>query len=262
MFSISQMRIVSNNSRGSGEEKFAILFFETLIQNRFCQLLLNIEDDDRFISRIFSSDPNIKTRLGNCRLLQFLFLAKSITGFWEKDTNKLVVWLSCVSENLPWFSKNIIPEIATHWAFGKDKKRMYFKLNPNARWSDGEPVTAQDFAYTVEFMRSEYIVAPWYNDYYTREIDKVIVYDRYTLAVVGTKAKPDLHMTLNLNPTPRHFFGQLDKDFVRKYNWKVRPNTGPYQISDFKKGKSIKLKRKRPDCLRCTLNSSTGIMTS
>ena len=37
---------------------------------------------------------------------------------------------------------NIIPELATHWAYGKDKKTMYFKLNKKARWSDGHPVTA------------------------------------------------------------------------------------------------------------------------
>ena len=142
-------------------------------------------------------------------------------------------------------TENIIPEIATHWAFGEDKKTMYFKLNPKARWSDGKPVTAHDFSYTLEFMRSKEIVAPWYNDYYTKEIDKVIIYDDHTLAVVATKAKPDLHLTLAINPTPRHFFGTLDKDFVKKYNWKIRPNTGAYQISDFKKGKYVKLKRKR-----------------
>jgi len=142
-------------------------------------------------------------------------------------------------------TENIIPELATHWAFGKDKKTMYFKLNEKARWSDGKPVTALDFAYTIEFMRSEFIVAPFYNDYYTREIDRIIVYDDYTLAVVGTKAKPDLHLHLNIGPKPRHFFGKLDKGFVRKFNWKIEPNTGPYRISDFKKGKSIKLERKK-----------------
>ena len=142
-------------------------------------------------------------------------------------------------------TENIIPELATHWAFGKDKKTMYFKLNGKARWSDGKPVTALDFAYTIEFMRSEFIVAPFYNDYYTREIDRIIVYDDYTLAVVGTKAKPDLHLHLNIGPKPRHFFGKLDKGFVRKFNWKIEPNTGPYRISDFKKGKSIKLERKK-----------------
>ncbi len=59
---------------------------------------------------------------------------------------------------------NTIPELATHWAYGNDKKTMYFKLNPGARWSDGVPVTADDFAFTLEFMRSKHIVAPWYND--------------------------------------------------------------------------------------------------
>ena len=140
---------------------------------------------------------------------------------------------------------NITPELATHWAFGKDKKTMYFKLNKEARWSDGELVTARDFAFTLEFMRSKHIVAPWYNDYYTKEIEKVVVYDDHTLAVVSTKAQPDLHLRLGINPTPKHFYGELGQDFVRKYNWKIVPNTGPYQMSEFQKGKYVKFKRKR-----------------
>ena len=140
---------------------------------------------------------------------------------------------------------NIIPELASHWAFGKDKKTMYFKLNGKARWSDGVPVTAHDFAYTLVFMRSKHIVAPWYNNYYTEMIDKVIVYDDRTLAVASTKARPDLYLMLSITPTPRHFYGELTEDFVRKYNWKIVPNTGPYQISDFKKGKYVKFKRKK-----------------
>ena len=140
---------------------------------------------------------------------------------------------------------NIIPELATHWAFGKDKKTMYFKLNPTARWSDGKPVTGPDYAFTLEFMRSPHIVAPWYNDYFTQEIDSVIVFDDYTIAVVGTKAEPDLHLKLGINPTPRHFYGTLASDFVARYNWKVVPNTGPYLIDDFQTGKYIRFKRKK-----------------
>lgn len=140
---------------------------------------------------------------------------------------------------------SIIPEIATHWAFGKDKKTMYFKLNTAAKWSDGEPVTARDFAYTLDFMRSKHIVAPWYNDYYTKEIEKVVVYDDRTLAVVATKAQPDLHLKIGINPTPRHFYGELDRDFVKKNNWKIAPNTGPYQMSSFQKGKYLTFSRKK-----------------
>jgi len=53
-------------------------------------------------------------------------------------------------------TENIIPEIATHWAFDKDKKTMYFKLDKNARWSDGKPVTADDFSFTLEFMPNRF----------------------------------------------------------------------------------------------------------
>lgn len=142
-------------------------------------------------------------------------------------------------------TEHIIPELATHWAFDDDKKTMYFKLNKNARWSDNMPVTAGDFVYTLEFMRSKHIVAPWYNDYYTQEIKKITVYDDYTLAVVAAKAQPDLHLRVGISPMPGHYYGKPDKEFVGKYNWKIVPNTGPYQISDFKKGKYIKFKRKR-----------------
>ncbi len=142
-------------------------------------------------------------------------------------------------------TENIIPEIATHWAYGKDKKTMYFKLNPNARWSDGVPITANDFAYTLTFMRSKHIIAPWYNDYYAKEIDRVIIYDDLTLAVVSTKAQPDLHLKLGINPTPKHFYHPLGADYVGKYNWIIAPNTGPYQISKFTKGKTVRFERKK-----------------
>jgi microcin C transport system substrate-binding protein len=142
-------------------------------------------------------------------------------------------------------TENVVPEIATHWAYGKDKKTMYFKINPKAQWSDGKPVTADDFVFTLEFMRSKEIVAPWYNDHYTKEIDKVIVYDSHTIGVVATKALPELHFSLGLSPTPRHFYGKLSSDFVKKFNWQIVPNTGPYQIDEIKKGQFITFKRKK-----------------
>ena len=142
-------------------------------------------------------------------------------------------------------TRNIIPELATHWAFGDDKKTMYFKLDKDARWSDNKPVTAWDYVYTLEFMRSQHILAPWYNDYYTKEIQAVIVYDDYTIGVKSTKAVPDLYLKLGISPTPEHYFGTLDETFVQKYNWKIVPNTGAYQIKEFKKGKFIKFQKKK-----------------
>lgn len=141
---------------------------------------------------------------------------------------------------------NLLPSLATHWAYSSDNTTMYFKLNPNARWSDGKPVKPEDFAYTLEFMRSKDIVAPWYNTYYSDEIGEVVIYDEHTISVSSTKPRPrdELPGHVAISPTPRHFYKDMS-NFVQRYNWAIAPNTGPYQISKIKKGKSITFTRKK-----------------
>lgn len=140
----------------------------------------------------------------------------------------------------------ITPAIASHWAYGNDGKTVYYKINPKARWSDGKPVTADDFVYTLTFMRSEYIAAPWYNTHYSQQITDVVKYDTHTIAVIGAKARPkhELHYYYGLSPTPQHFH-KLNKHWVKNFNWRVEPNTGPYQISKFKMGRFVEFSRKK-----------------
>lgn len=140
----------------------------------------------------------------------------------------------------------VIPGIATEWAYGEDGKTVYYKLDPKAKWSDGEPVTADDFLYTLDFMRSKHINAPWYNNHYTEQFLDVSKYDDHTISVTGAIARPkeELHYYYGLGPTPKHFYSEIDKNWVKKHNWKIVPNTGPYQISKVKKGKYIDFKRK------------------
>lgn len=137
-----------------------------------------------------------------------------------------------------------IPALATHWAFGDDDKTMYFRLNPAARWSDGEPVTADDFLFALEFMRSEVIRAPWYNNYYTEEIVDITKYDEHTISVTAgsPKSRRELLNTVGLVPQPAHYY-ELSEDWVRRYNWELVPVTGPYVISDVKRGRSITFER-------------------
>lgn len=142
-------------------------------------------------------------------------------------------------------TEKILPELATEWAYGKDGKTMYFKLNPDAKWSDGNPVKPEDFIYTLEFMRSQYIRAPWYNDYYTKEIENVKIYNNNIISVTAAKKSPDLWLVTNISPTPRHFYGKLNKNFVKDYNWEVEPNTGPYILKDYSRGKHLLFERKK-----------------
>jgi microcin C transport system substrate-binding protein len=133
-----------------------------------------------------------------------------------------------------------IPQLATHWAFGDDGKTLFFKLDKNARWSDGQALTADDYIFALEFMRSKNIVAPWYNDYYMQVVTNVVKYDDYTIGIEGSSAKPrdELLMEYSIQPVAKHFHA-IDKDWVRETNWLIEPNTGPYQICEIRKGKYI-----------------------
>lgn len=148
---------------------------------------------------------------------------------------------------------NWLPSIATSWAFGDDHKTVYFKLDPKAKWSDGQPVTADDFKFVLQMMRSKDIVAPWYNDFYTNEVSDIIVYDPHTIAVVSGKPRnaDELMDYVNLAPIPAHFYANPKKDengdgiaddFVRRYNFKPEPTVGPYYIDDIDKGKAVTFK--------------------
>lgn len=142
-------------------------------------------------------------------------------------------------------SQEIIPILASHWAYDKDGKTVYYKIKQGARWSDGHLVTADDFVFALAFNRSPFIKSPWHNEYFNEKITDVIKFDSHTIAITGSVKKPkkDLHYYYDLRPRAKHFH-RLDNHWVNSFNWKIEPNTGPYQILNIRKGKLIAFKRK------------------
>ena len=63
-----------------------------------------------------------------------------------------------------------------------------------ARWSDGVPVTADDFCSTASCIISEFIVDPSVQNYYTTIIADVRKHDDYTISVEGFVPKPQEEM--------------------------------------------------------------------
>src|SRR5579884_4069316 len=50
---------------------------------------------------------------------------------------------------LDYHSYKIIPDLATHWKVSKNHKTYWFYIRPNARFSNGDPVTAQDEVWSL-----------------------------------------------------------------------------------------------------------------
>lgn len=143
-------------------------------------------------------------------------------------------------------SFDLYPGIATSWAVSKEDKTVWVRINPKARWSDGEAITTEDVLFSMFFYQSKYIVDGWYNNYFTKVFAGVTIYDELTFAVHLFEAKPNMDLTAtSWKPLPRHFYYELGEDYVERYQWRVEPTPGPYIVreEDIKKGRSIAITR-------------------
>ncbi|HXA80843.1 MAG TPA: extracellular solute-binding protein [Opitutaceae bacterium] len=138
------------------------------------------------------------------------------------------------------------PGLAKAWAYSSDRKTMYFKLDPDARYSDGVPVKADDYFFAFFFFRSRYIDDPWQVNFYTTYYTNLTKYDNYTISASWRDAIPDLDDKLGgLAPVPKHFYKDLGDDYLQRYQWKIEPTTGPYTVKpeDLHKGSFVDLTR-------------------
>ena len=139
------------------------------------------------------------------------------------------------------------PGIASEWAVSADRRHVYYKLDPEATFSDGVKISVEDFFFTFFVMLSPHIQDPWYNDYYKKEFKSVTRYDDgRTFSFELPEPRPDpLWITYDFPPMPRHFFKEFGADFPARYQWRKSPTTGAYEIYPDKvaKGRSITMTR-------------------
>lgn len=135
-----------------------------------------------------------------------------------------------------------VPVMATHWYIADDNKTVYYRLDKDARWSDGEKIMADDFVFTWEMMKSPYTVDPFYKNYaeeYFESVDKI---DDYTIRIVGTKESWKPLENYNLWPMPKHAT-DLGPDWVKEANNKFPVVPGPYVITETETGKTVVFSR-------------------
>lgn len=138
-----------------------------------------------------------------------------------------------------------MPGLAKTWAVAADRQTVYFKIDPDARWSDGVPVEADDFTFMFYFYQSPHIQAPWYNNWFTEEYTSITKFDAHTIAIKLRGPKPDPLERAGLQAVPEHFYQEFGADFPQRYQWRVEPTTGPYTLyaKDVEEGRSITLTR-------------------
>ena len=135
-----------------------------------------------------------------------------------------------------------VPQLAESWVISADNKSFTFHLNPNAKWQDGAPVTADDvaFSFDVLFHPKLKYRAKWMS--YYGNVEKAEVVDAHT---VRFSVKTDhFHNFINvagLRIVPKAHF---QADDPNESGLAPRPmGSGPYKFVEWKKGTSIALRR-------------------
>ena len=136
----------------------------------------------------------------------------------------------------------MIPGLAKEWATSTDGRTIYFRLDPEACYSDGVQIKAKDFLISVYLRVSDNIVNPYSKQYYRENIAQIAIYDDLTVSVSLPEAKIYAPAVAgSITPAPPHFYSEYGPDYTERYQWRFPPTTGAYEVlpKDIIKGVSI-----------------------
>ncbi len=129
----------------------------------------------------------------------------------------------------------MVPGLAESWEFDEDTCTYTFHMAENARWHDGEPVTAEDVRFTIEAIMDPENGSENAPDY--EDVEEITVVDEHTVAFkLGAPNVAFLdYMTMAV--LPKHL---LEGEDMQTSDYFRRPvGTGPYKLEEWDEGQAI-----------------------
>jgi microcin C transport system substrate-binding protein len=125
----------------------------------------------------------------------------------------------------------MIPGLAREWAVSKDGRTIYFRIDPDATYSDGKKIHAKDFLITAYIQVSDNIVNPYAKQYYRENIAQIAMYDDSTISVALPEAKIYAPVIAGaLEPSSPEFYAEYGPDYDERFQWRFPPTTGAYEV--------------------------------
>lgn len=121
----------------------------------------------------------------------------------------------------------------------EDRSWVKFTLRKQARWHDGQPITAEDVIWTFKTLMEK--GQPFYRFYYSSVEKAEKIDDRTVKFIFKPGENRELPLIMGqLTVLPKHYW--QDRDFTRTT---LEPplGSGPYKIEDFEAGRFVKYRR-------------------
>src|SRR5919202_3900129 len=124
---------------------------------------------------------------------------------------------------------NVVPSIADNFRVSRDGREYLFRLRENTRWSDGEPLTAEDFTFAWREMRERETITAFLME----DVEEARALDERTIEVRLREPRsyfPYVLASAWSFPWPRHKCEELGDDWRKPENL---VGNGPFVLREF-----------------------------
>jgi microcin C transport system substrate-binding protein len=131
--------------------------------------------------------------------------------------------------------------LAESWEISSDKKSYTFKIHPEAKWSDGQPITAEDIQFYYDVIMDPKNLTSLFRVDLSR-FARPEVLDARTVRITAQDAHwKNFWAAAGFVAMPKHAWAGKDFNAI---NFEFPVVSGPYLLDDVKTNRSITLKRR------------------
>ncbi|KEI44878.1 ABC transporter substrate-binding protein [Saccharopolyspora rectivirgula] len=134
---------------------------------------------------------------------------------------------------------SVQPELAESWSSSPDKLTWTFRIRRGVEWSDGQPVTARDAAYTFNRMMTDPAAATA-NGNFVENFASVTAPDDHTL-VIRTKQPQSTMLAIDAPIVPEHIWSKVDDVASFPNDQMPVVGSGPFVLTEYEPERYVTL---------------------
>ncbi|MGI8306920.1 ABC transporter substrate-binding protein [Saccharopolyspora hattusasensis] len=134
---------------------------------------------------------------------------------------------------------SVMPELAESWQSSPDRLTWTFRIRPGVKWSDGQPVTAHDAAYTFKRMMTD-PAASTANGNVVENFEAVTAPDDSTL-VIRTKTPQATMLAIDAPIVPEHVWSKVADVATFANDQMPVVGSGPFTLTGYRAEQDVTL---------------------
>jgi peptide/nickel transport system substrate-binding protein len=123
------------------------------------------------------------------------------------------------------------PRLAESWQWGADSLSITFKLRPDARFHDGQPVTSSDLRFSLDLFKDPKVASRFARSF--ADVDSIATPDSLTAVIWYSKRSPEqfYNVVYNLLVMPEHALRDADRANLQAHPLSRHPlGSGPFRF--------------------------------